>query len=109
MTAYENPHCFPTCTLTSRAFTSVIEDASRRGGFSEIWSLGDLLGYGPDPVECLRALDDYEHKAVAGNHDLAAARAAEPGGVQPVRGGGEPVDGGAVDAGAGASHRRVAA
>ena len=55
------------------AFTSVIDDAARRGGFSQIWSLGDLVGYGPDPVECLRLLGDHEHVAVAGNHDLAAA------------------------------------
>ena len=55
------------------AFTSVIEDASRRGGFSQIWSLGDLVGYGPDPVECLKLLGGHRHVAVAGNHDLAAA------------------------------------
>ncbi len=55
------------------AFTSVIGDASRRGGFSEIWSLGDLVGYGPDPAECLNLLGDHDHRAVAGNHDLAAA------------------------------------
>ena len=55
------------------AFTSVIDDATRRGGFSQIWSLGDLVGYGPDPVECLKLLEEHDHVAVVGNHDLAAA------------------------------------
>ena len=54
------------------AFQSVIEDAHERGGFDEIWSLGDLVGYGPDPSACVELLRSYEHNAVAGNHDLAA-------------------------------------
>ena len=54
------------------AFDSVIEDAGRLGGFSEIWSLGDLVGYGPDPVECVNLLNRYQHRSVAGNHDLAS-------------------------------------
>lgn len=54
------------------AFHAVIEDAEVRGGFDEIWSLGDLVGYGPDPSACVELLRSYEHRAVAGNHDLAA-------------------------------------
>ena len=54
------------------AFRSVIKDAERLGGFDEIWSLGDLVGYGPDPSACVELLRSYEHSAVAGNHDLAA-------------------------------------
>lgn len=54
------------------AFESVIGDASERGGFDEIWSLGDLVGYGPDPGACIELLRKHEHKAVAGNHDLAS-------------------------------------
>ena len=54
------------------AFQSVIADAERRGGFDEIWSLGDLVGYGPDPVAVIELLRGYAHKAVVGNHDLAA-------------------------------------
>ena len=54
------------------AFRAVIEDADARGGFDEIWSLGDLVGYGPEPSECVDLLRSYSHNAVAGNHDLAA-------------------------------------
>ena len=54
------------------ALESVIEDAESRGGFQQIWSLGDLVGYGPDPAACLDLLGRYDHRAVAGNHDLAS-------------------------------------
>ena len=54
------------------AFRTTIEDAQQRGGFDEIWSLGDLVGYGPDPSACVDLLRSYAHNAVAGNHDLAA-------------------------------------
>ncbi len=54
------------------AFQSVIQDAKDRGGFDQIWSLGDLIGYGPDPGACIDLLRSYEHHAVAGNHDLAS-------------------------------------
>ena len=53
------------------AFQAVIADAQARGGFDEIWSLGDLVGYGPDPAACIDLLRAHEHHAVAGNHDLA--------------------------------------
>ena len=54
------------------AFQAVVEAAQRHSGFDEIWSLGDLVGYGPDPSACVDLLRSYEHSAVAGNHDLAA-------------------------------------
>ena len=54
------------------AFSAVIADAEGRGGFEEIWSLGDLVGYGPDPSACVEMLRSHSHRAVAGNHDLAA-------------------------------------
>lgn len=37
-----------------------------------IWCLGDTVGYGPFPNECIALLRSHEHRAVAGNHDLAA-------------------------------------
>ena len=54
------------------AFESVISDAEDRGGFDEIWSLGDLVGYGPDPGAVIDLLRQFRHKAVVGNHDLAS-------------------------------------
>ncbi|HLX25630.1 MAG TPA: metallophosphoesterase family protein [Candidatus Cybelea sp.] len=34
--------------------------------------LGDMVGYGPNPNECVRLLRDRTEHAVLGNHDLAA-------------------------------------
>ena len=55
------------------AFTAVLEDIERMGGVEEIWCLGDVVGYGPDPHQCLGLLRQHRHVCVAGNHDLAAA------------------------------------
>ncbi|MYB48394.1 MAG: metallophosphoesterase family protein [Dehalococcoidia bacterium] len=54
------------------AFQSVIAHANDMEGFDQIWSLGDLVGYGPDPIACIDLLREYDHVAVGGNHDLAA-------------------------------------
>jgi predicted phosphodiesterase len=54
------------------AFSAVLEDIGERGGVDAIWHLGDIVGYGPDPSECIALLRRYDHLAVAGNHDLAA-------------------------------------
>lgn len=40
--------------------------------FDEIWCLGDLVGYGPNPNECIRRIQDFPHISLAGNHDWAA-------------------------------------
>ncbi len=53
------------------AMGSVFADAEQRGGFDEVWSLGDLVGYGPDPAAVIDLLMKYPHRAIAGNHDLA--------------------------------------
>ena len=55
------------------ALDAVIADAGLHGGFDCIWCLGDMVGYGPDPSECLRLLRDSDLVAIAGNHDYAAA------------------------------------
>ena len=39
----------------------------------EVWCLGDIVGYGPEPTECIRLLKQYNPVCVAGNHDLGAA------------------------------------
>ncbi|MBM3118850.1 MAG: metallophosphoesterase family protein [Chloroflexi bacterium] len=54
------------------AFEAVLRDVESRGGFDKIWCLGDVVGYGPDPHECIELLCQYDHICVAGNHDWAA-------------------------------------
>jgi diadenosine tetraphosphatase ApaH/serine/threonine PP2A family protein phosphatase len=54
------------------AFQAVLTDLEERGGADEIWCLGDIVGYGPDPRECIRLLRQYRSSCVAGNHDWAA-------------------------------------
>ena len=54
------------------AFTAVLQAAKAGGEISEIWCLGDIVGYGPDPQSCLHLLRQYPHICVAGNHDMAA-------------------------------------
>jgi len=53
------------------AFTAVLDDIERRGGVEELWCLGDVVGYGPDPHECIELLRQCNHVCVAGNHDWA--------------------------------------
>ncbi|MDP7416117.1 MAG: metallophosphoesterase family protein [Dehalococcoidales bacterium] len=54
------------------AFTAVLEDIEKQGGVNEIWCLGDVVGYGPDPHQCLELLRQKNHICIAGNHDWAA-------------------------------------
>ena len=54
------------------AFTAVLDDIEQRGGVEEVWCLGDVVGYGPDPHQCIELLRQYNHVCVAGNHDWAA-------------------------------------
>jgi predicted phosphodiesterase len=51
------------------AFEAVLEDAE--GQWDIIWFLGDLVGYGPDPNECVIELQKHKHIALSGNHDHA--------------------------------------
>ena len=54
------------------AFTAVLADIKQRGGAEEIWCLGDVVGYGPDPHQCIELLRQCNHVCIAGNHDWAA-------------------------------------
>jgi predicted phosphodiesterase len=38
----------------------------------EIWVLGDIVGYGPQPNEVIRVLQELGARSVLGNHDAAA-------------------------------------
>ena len=49
-----------------RAFSSTISDEDA------LLSLGDVVGYGPNPNECVAMLRERCRHAVLGNHDLAA-------------------------------------
>ncbi len=51
------------------AFEAVLADAA--GEWDRIWFLGDLVGYGPDPNECVALLQEHDHLALSGNHDWA--------------------------------------
>jgi diadenosine tetraphosphatase ApaH/serine/threonine PP2A family protein phosphatase len=55
------------------AFEAVLRQAADGGAIDAVWSLGDLVGYGSEPGGCIARLREFEHVAVAGNHDLAAA------------------------------------
>jgi diadenosine tetraphosphatase ApaH/serine/threonine PP2A family protein phosphatase len=50
------------------AFQAVLEDA---GPVDQVWCLGDVVGYGPDPNACVELLREYPHRCIAGNHDWA--------------------------------------
>ncbi len=54
------------------ALDAVMDNAGRMGGFDRCWVLGDTVGYGPQPNECLERVAALEAVAVAGNHEAAA-------------------------------------
>ncbi len=54
------------------AFRAVLDDIKQRGGVGEVWCLGDVVGYGPEPHECIELLRRFDHVCIAGNHDWAA-------------------------------------
>ena len=54
------------------ALEAVMKDIDH-GKVDELWCLGDLVGYGPDPAECINLIRQYCSFCVAGNHDWAAA------------------------------------
>ena len=54
------------------AFQAVLQDIDEKGGVDRIWCLGDIVGYGPDPKECIELLREHDHICVPGNHDWGA-------------------------------------
>jgi diadenosine tetraphosphatase ApaH/serine/threonine PP2A family protein phosphatase len=55
------------------ALTAVLNDIREKGGVDEVWCLGDIVGYGPEPKECIKVLRECTQVCVSGNHDLGAA------------------------------------
>jgi len=51
------------------ALLTVLDDM---GPVDALWCLGDFVGYGPWPNECIDLLRERGAQAIAGNHDLAA-------------------------------------
>lgn len=54
------------------AFRAVLRHAEAGGTIDRLWCLGDVVGYGPDPMACIELLRSYQHHMVMGNHDAAA-------------------------------------
>ncbi len=53
--------------------------------FDLIWNLGDTVGYGPWPNECISLIRSYPDSVhLSGNHDLAATRQISTSGFNPV-------------------------
>jgi len=50
------------------AFEAVVKDA---GPVDQVWCLGDVVGYGPDPNDCVELLRSMPHRCICGNHDWA--------------------------------------
>ena len=51
------------------ALQAVLEDA---GAYNRIWCLGDVVGYGPEPNECIEILKTLPNlTCLLGNHDAA--------------------------------------
>jgi predicted phosphodiesterase len=52
------------------ALEAVLKDA---GKVNEVWCLGDIAGYGPDPNECIERIQGLPNlTCMMGNHDYAA-------------------------------------
>lgn len=52
------------------ALEAVLEDVAARGA-TDLWCLGDVVGYGADPNACCAIVRDVAPICLAGNHDLA--------------------------------------
>src|SRR5438105_3964046 len=52
--------------------TALLAVLDAMGPVDQLWCLGDFVGYGPWPNECIDLLRERGVRAIAGNHDLAA-------------------------------------
>ncbi len=44
---------------------------SAAGSYDSLWCLGDTIGYGPEPNQCVEKMTNLAEIAIVGNHDLA--------------------------------------
>lgn len=64
------------------ALEAVLQDAH---GYDAIWNIGDTVGYGPRPRECIDRMVDYgANPVLVGNHDLACLGALDLAEFNPV-------------------------
>ena len=61
----------------AEAFDAVI-GAAEASGAQELWSLGDMIGHGPDPEHVVARTRERCAVALMGNHDYGATGSAEP-------------------------------
>ena len=54
------------------AVLAKIDELAQAEPIEQVWFLGDLVGYGPDPNECILKLRERTNVIIAGNHDWAA-------------------------------------
>jgi len=54
------------------AVLAKIDEIAEEKPINQIWFLGDLIGYGPNPNECIKTLRERTDVIIAGNHDWAA-------------------------------------
>ncbi len=54
------------------ALDAVLEDIEKKDAVDKMICLGDLVGYGARPVECVRRIRQAKCEVVVGNHDYAA-------------------------------------
>lgn len=73
----------PKCAIISdihgnyAALKAVLADIDSLKDISEVWCLGDIVGYGPQPVECYNLAMERCSIVIKGNHE----KALEPGGA----------------------------
>ncbi len=54
------------------AVLAKIDELAQENPIGQLWFLGDLVGYGPNPNECIDKLRERTDVIIAGNHDWAA-------------------------------------
>ena len=63
------------------ALETVLAEA---GDYDATWCLGDLIGYGPDPNECIELIQTLPNlSCIIGNHDSAVLNLIDPNSFNP--------------------------
>ena len=65
-----------------QALEAVLADA-RAHGVDQFICLGDIVGYGPQPSECIKLIQDLKCPTVRGNHDHDVAKNHDLGDLHP--------------------------